>query len=122
MSDEKVWNVYRTRFLVHARQLTEPLCFIDALGREHAGQAGDYLVVSSDGLRRITPRHLFEDIYVPLRDPSGVSDQPRVACRDQAPWNVDAAPAPAQRSRVRLDLNGTLQCNQGFPAGASGHG
>jgi hypothetical protein len=60
------WNVYRTRFLVRARQLTEPLFFTDSLGREHSGQPGDYLVETSDGIRRITTRALFEDIYVPL--------------------------------------------------------
>jgi len=65
------WTVYRTRFVVCARQLTEPLFFTDALGREHSGQPGDYLVESSQGFRRITPRALFEDIYVPLTE-----DQP----------------------------------------------
>ena len=60
------WQVYRTRFLVRARQLTEPLVFIDALGREHQGDKGDYLVESSDGTQRIAPRHIFEDIYVAM--------------------------------------------------------
>ena len=60
------WNVYRTRFLVQARQLTEPLTFKDVLGREHRGSVGDYLVESSDGTCRITPRHIFEDIYVAM--------------------------------------------------------
>ena len=60
------WNTYRTRFLVRARQLTEPVRFLDPLGREHRGQPGDYLVESSDGFRRITPRQLFEDIYVTM--------------------------------------------------------
>ena len=60
------WNTYRTRFLVRARQLTEPFGFLDVLGREHRGQPGDYLVESSDGVRRIAPRQLFEDIYVAM--------------------------------------------------------
>jgi hypothetical protein len=60
------WNTYHTRFLVRARQLTEPLYFLDALGREHYGQAGDYLVEASHGLRSTIPRQLFEDIYVPM--------------------------------------------------------
>ena len=60
------WKVYRTRFLIQAKQLTEPLAFIDSLGREHSGQPGDYLVLSSDGARRIAPREIFEDIYVPM--------------------------------------------------------
>jgi hypothetical protein len=58
------WNVYRTRFLIRARQLTEPLAFTDVLGREHKGVPGDYLVESSDGARRIAPKDIFEDIYV----------------------------------------------------------
>ena len=60
------WNTYRTRFLVKAKQLHQPFAFIDALGREHCGQAGDYLVESSDGTRRIAQRQIFEDIYVSM--------------------------------------------------------
>ena len=61
------WKIYRTRFLIRAKRLTEPLVFVDALGREHRGQKGDYLVESSDGTRRVAPREIFEDIYVPMR-------------------------------------------------------
>ena len=60
------WITYRTRFLVKARQLTTSLCFADALGRQHSGRKGDYLVESSDGVLRIAPRQIFEDVYVPL--------------------------------------------------------
>jgi hypothetical protein len=60
------WTVYRTRFLVRAQQLSEPLVFTDALGREQSGQPGDYLVETSEGIKRITTQALFEDIYVPL--------------------------------------------------------
>jgi hypothetical protein len=63
------WNVYRTRFLIKARQLTQPLSFVDGLGREHSGQPGDYLMESSDGTRRIVPRHFFEDVYVAMGPP-----------------------------------------------------
>ena len=63
---ESEWQVYRTRFLIRARQLTGPLEFRDALGREHRGQRGDYLVESSDGTPRIAPREIFEDIYVAM--------------------------------------------------------
>jgi hypothetical protein len=66
MNLESQWTVYRTRFLVRARQLTEPLVFTDALGREQSGRPGDYIVESSEGIRRITSQALFEDIYVPL--------------------------------------------------------
>lgn len=60
------WITYRTRFLVKAKQLTTSLTFTDALGRPHSGRKGDYLVESSDGILRIAPRQIFEDIYVPL--------------------------------------------------------
>lgn len=66
MNSESQWIVYRTRFLVRARQLTEPLVFTDALGREQSGRPGDYLVESCSGIKRITARAPFEDIYVPL--------------------------------------------------------
>jgi hypothetical protein len=63
---ESGWRVYRTRFLIRAKQLTEPLIFRDALEREHRGQIGDYLAESSDGTRRIAPREIFEDVYVAM--------------------------------------------------------
>lgn len=63
---ETEWKIYRTRFLVKAKQLTKPLTFVDPLGREHRGRKGDYLVESSDGACRIAPRDIFEDIYVPM--------------------------------------------------------
>jgi hypothetical protein len=58
------WKTYRTRFLVRAQQLDHAYAFTDALGREHRGRIGDYLVESSDGTRSITPQAIFEDIYV----------------------------------------------------------
>jgi hypothetical protein len=74
MKVESTWTIYRTRFVVRARQLTEPLVFTDALGREHSGQPGDYVVESSEGFRCIRPRAQFENIYVPLQaSPSGTS-------------------------------------------------
>ena len=66
MSSACDWKIYRTRFLIKARQLDAPLAFTDPLGREHHGLKGDYLVESSDGLQRIAPREIFEDIYVPM--------------------------------------------------------
>lgn len=63
------WQVYRTRFLVRARRLTRPLVFVDALGREHRGEKGDYLVRSAEGARSITPGKIFEDIYVAMGIP-----------------------------------------------------
>jgi len=77
MNMESDWTVYRTRFVVRARQLTDTLIFTDALGRQQSGRPGDYLVEIFDGLLSITPRRFFEDIYVPL-EPAGVSglDEP----------------------------------------------
>jgi hypothetical protein len=66
MNSESQWTIYRTRFLVRARQLTERFVFTDSLGREQSGRPGDYLVESADGIRRINSQALFEDIYVPL--------------------------------------------------------
>jgi hypothetical protein len=62
------WTVYRSRFVVRARQLTEPMVFTDALGRQHSGLPGDYLVESREGLRCIRPQDQFENIYVPLQE------------------------------------------------------
>jgi hypothetical protein len=66
MKPTSPWITYRTRFLVKAKQLTASLAFTDVLGRQHSGRKGDYLVESSDGVLRIAPRQIFEDIYVPL--------------------------------------------------------
>lgn len=60
------WKTYRTRFLVKAKQLNSGLSFTDHLGRQHCGRKGDYLVESCDGVLSITPRRIFEDIYVPM--------------------------------------------------------
>ena len=72
MTDD--WNTYRTRFLIRAKQLTESLTFTDPLGREHRGLPGDYLVQSSEGLLRIAPKEIFEDVYVPLLQPSVIAN------------------------------------------------
>ena len=60
------WSVYRTRFLIKAKKLTKPFKFVDALGREHEGKKGDYLMEWCDGMRRIAPRKIFEDVYVAM--------------------------------------------------------
>jgi len=88
------WTVYRTRFLVRARQLSEPLVFTDVLGREQHGEPGDYLVESCDGFRSIAPRTIFEDIYVPL-SASEVSPPLRKAPESATPRGVAAAPRAA---------------------------
>ncbi len=66
MISKNNWNVYCTRFLVRARQLTEPIAFTDPFGHEHVGRPGDYLVETSNGTRRIATRDFFEDVYLPL--------------------------------------------------------
>ena len=66
MSTVSAWNIYRTRFLIKAKQLTEPLAFVDSFGREQRGQPGDYLVESSEGRRSIQRRAIFEDVYVAM--------------------------------------------------------
>jgi hypothetical protein len=66
MKEEDLWITYRTRFLVRAKQLTATLAFTDALGRQHSGCEGDYLVEFSGGIFRIVSREFFEDVYVPL--------------------------------------------------------
>ncbi len=78
MNPGSPWKMYRTRFLVRARQLTEPLVFTDALGREQSGRPGDYMVESSEGVRRITAKLLFEDIYVPLATAVDETERARV--------------------------------------------
>jgi len=66
VTPEETWTIYRTRFLVRARQLAEPLSFTDFLGRRHDGKPGDYIVEFSDSTQRIVPRQIFEDVYVPM--------------------------------------------------------
>jgi hypothetical protein len=95
MNSESQWIVYRTRFLVRARQLTEPLVFTNAVGREQYGEPGDYLVEFSDGIRRITTQALFEDIYVPITEPYEANL--REIQRRQPGWNEMKNPVPEGR-------------------------
>lgn len=70
------WKIYRTRFLIQARQLTAPLMFVDILGRQHHGEAGDYLVETAEGVQSIASREIFEDIYVAMGRVEGKNTQP----------------------------------------------
>ena len=65
-TQETEWNLYRTRFLVKAKQLTEPLSFENALGYKYSGKPGDYLVEWSYGVKSILKRKFFEDVYVSM--------------------------------------------------------
>lgn len=97
MTLENDWTVYRTRFVVRARQLTDSLIFTDALGRLQSGQPGDYLVEIFDGLLSITPRRFFEGIYVPLEptaNDSHAASQPRATLRD----GLSASQRPPRRA------------------------
>jgi hypothetical protein len=110
------WTTYRTRFLIRARQLDQPLTFVDCLGREHSGSPGDYLVLSSDGSRRIAPREIFEDIYVPLDRPADpwplavelagllpadlmatLGEKNQLLCRELKPTAPQCLPGPSMR-------------------------
>jgi hypothetical protein len=75
------WKTYRTRFLVKAKQLSSNLTFVDPLGRQHSGRKGDYLV-ESDGMLRIAPRQIFEDIYVTIPAHESAHKQERSAQKD----------------------------------------
>jgi hypothetical protein len=101
MNLESQWTVYRTRFLVRARQLTEPLVFTDALGREQSGRPGDYLVESSGGIRRITTQALFEDIYVPLAQAQLLSPSRKGQAGVQTGLQTDGAPTVLARPVAR---------------------
>jgi hypothetical protein len=94
MSDD--WNTYRTRFLVRAKQLTEPLTFTDPLGREHRGRPGDYLVRSTNGLLRIAPKEIFEDVYVILEQ----QNFGRESCRPSFSANNISAPRASNNLRI----------------------
>jgi hypothetical protein len=93
MNYESQYTTYRTRFLVRARQLSQPLVFTDALGRKHSGRPGDYLVETSGGLFSITPQQIFEDVYVPMEVPVEVQIKVSVEVPSQVPMNVPLEPA-----------------------------
>ena len=108
MSDD--WKTYRTRFLVRAKQLTDPLIFTDALGREHHGRPGDYLVHSSNGLLHVAPKEIFEDVYVALEQPSAVRERTdgirepqnrgRESCRSS--FSASNIPAAGTTNNLRI--------------------
>lgn len=105
MNQESPWTVYRTRFVVRARQLTQSLVFTDALGREHSGHPGDYLVESSQGFRRITPRELFEDIYVPLEPTAQRAASPASLSDNRAARRMRELPTPHDQLADRRVLS-----------------
>ena len=104
MKASNPWITYRTRFLVKAKQLTTSLTFADALGRQHSGRKGDYLVESSDGVLRIAPRQIFEDIYVPLlsggtlEEPATPSLPAHLIRKSPQPYRNGRSPSQGLRS------------------------
>jgi hypothetical protein len=82
------WITYRTRFLVQAKQLSTSITFTDSLGRQHSGRKGDYLVESSDGVLRVAPRQIFQDIYVPLLSNSKKTSPGSASPPDRKPWRL----------------------------------
>lgn len=103
------WHVYRTRFLINAKQLTEAMTFVDVLGREHRGNAGDYLVESSDGSLRIAPRAIFEDVYVAL-EPNQKS--PAVAKASQKNRFLHPAPLVSRQHALSSVEKAKASCMQ----------
>jgi hypothetical protein len=67
--------------------------FTDPLGREYHGRPGDYLVQSSEGLLRIAPREIFEDIYVVMERDTG-HDAPKSLLHPDSSEHLTPAPAP----------------------------
>ena len=121
------WTTYRTRFLVRARQLDQPLTFVDGLGREHSGQTGDYLILSSDGSRRIAPREIFEDIYVPLNEavsPKPADDQLAASSPEYRTTAIGGVHRDSDQRAPRPDprspLSPTLRSHQAAGRRASG--
>ena len=92
-----VWKMYRTRFLVKAKQLVTPMVFVDALGREQRGQAGDYLVEASDGSRSIQRRQIFEDIYVAMMTPQAIDTVATMG----SPGSVVRPESAAKRRQIK---------------------
>ncbi len=93
---ENGWQIYRCKFLIRARKLTRALIFVDALGREHRGKKGDYLVESANGAQRIWPRQLFEDAHVLLDSIHAVVSA------------AERSPSPASKKAVRAETRASV--------------
>jgi hypothetical protein len=107
------WQTYRSRFLIQARQLSGPLVFVDALGREHRGKKGDYLVESASGAQRIWPRRLFEDAHVPL---DSVGSTLSSGTAEGACAGSSAPPKKAALREIGRHLSGKSLVRPGIPA------
>jgi hypothetical protein len=106
------WITCRTRFLVKAKQLTTSLNFTDVLGRQHSGGKGDYLVESNDGILRIAPRQIFEDIYVPLLVNETPANEIPI---NEAPWQPETSEQPSTLPQYETLLDETSQSGANLP-------
>ncbi len=107
---ESEWQTYRSKFLIKAKQLSGPLSFVDALGREHRGKKGDYLVESENGSLRIWPRKLFEDAHALFHSsliPAGQAEGPSPS---------SAPPKKRARREIVASLCGKNLVQPGTPA------
>ena len=111
------WKTYRTRFLVKAKQLNSSLSFTDHLGRQHCGRKGDYLVESCDGVLSITPRRIFEDIYVPMGLTPGPTPQRSPELDESTSVNRDNLPLaslrlePLRIEKIKTNFRGDVYEN-----------
>jgi hypothetical protein len=100
MTARNPWITHRTRFVVKAKQFTASLAFTDNFGPQHSGHKGDYLVESSDGVLRVAPRPIFEDICVPLMStPEETSNHPRTPTVSLPPHLTRKSPQPDRNRR-----------------------
>jgi len=108
------WKTYRTRFLVKAKQLNSTLSFVDALGRQHSGRKGDYLVESSDGVISIAPRRIFEDIYVSISalEESGSGEILITSSSPAEPATAASATVSPTQSRLKRSSFAALEIEQ----------
>ncbi len=102
------WKSYRTRFLVNAKQLNSTLSFVDHLGRQHRGRKGDYLVESSEGVISIAPRHIFEDIYVPMPQPQA-SENAETQGETEIPFRTMVSTTTTREPEIDLQKFAALE-------------
>jgi hypothetical protein len=95
--------------MVCAYEITESLDYLPhplALGRQHCGTKGDYLVESNDGVLSIARRQIFEDVYVPLTEqmelaPESASSPFEIARRSSTSLPSPGIAHPKKASRLR---------------------
>ena len=91
------WNVYCSRFLIKAKQLTSPFTFVDLRGNKFHGAAGDYFVESVEGGFRILPRKLMEHVYMSM----GQAERRWQAALEKAAAEISCGDADSEAERNR---------------------